>query len=649
MRTTLKRGHGRTALDGNGSGRATLPPDALSPMTLYRADGPPPKSRWRRTGRVLGWVALVLLMVGVGFAGGVYLWLHESVAAIELTGKAAQRVRPYLVKPPPNAPTISLVLGYDHRAGQGSAPSRSDTMMLLRADPGTKTVAMLSLPRDLLVDVHCPGHSPSEFSAKINAAYSCGGPAASLATVEAVTGLKINYLITVDFRGFKKIVNILGGVWVDVDRRYYNNQGGPYGYSTINLQPGYQRLTGGAALSFVRYRHTDSDIVRVARQQLFVQAMKAQFAHAFSVTDIPRIVGAVSDNVKIGLGGGQHLSLGLLASYADFLRSLPSGHFFQVEISGLTGGSYLTTDPSDIANAVQQFVTPSLHEQVEANRAAFGQSIKQTVPKPSQTSIVVLNGNGVAGAAADAKYLLGQRGYRMQDPPGGQAANAPSHVFHTKVYYLSWSKRGKAAAGSLAQVFAPAEAAPIPRDLMGLRGTAMLTIVVGTTFHNALTPLQSQPVIKHQAPSVVFDPSASEPLVRDAQRRVPFTLMVPNVIESSSSPDTDGGDDPIRVYDIIGRTKAVRLVFRLGGVNAYWGIEETDWLGAPVLADRSFHRVIGGRSYDLYYHGTKLHMIVLHAGQTDYWVVNTLIDQLSNETMIAIAKGLEPLGRKAKA
>ena len=143
-------------------------------------------------------------------------------------------------------------------------------------------------------------------------------------------------------------MNILGGVWVDVDRRYFNNQSGPYGYATINLQPGYQQLTGGAALDFVRFRHTDSDIYRVARQQLFVQAMKEQFASSFSIGDIPKLVGAVSDNVKIGLGGGQHLSLGLLGSYVDFARGLPSGHFFQAKIADLTGASDLTTDTSNI-------------------------------------------------------------------------------------------------------------------------------------------------------------------------------------------------------------------------------------------------------------------------------------------------------------
>src|SRR5207244_1641975 len=83
--------------------------------------------------------------------------------------------------------------------------------------------------------------------------------------------------------------------------------------------------------------------------------------------------------------------------------------------------------------------------------------------------------------------------------------------------------------------------------------------------------------------------------VRDAQRSVPFPLMVPDVLESSSSPDALGGDVPIRVYDIADKQKALRLVFRRSGVNEYWGVEETGWQDAPILKEKSVHRVTGGR------------------------------------------------------
>jgi hypothetical protein len=100
----------------------------------------------------------------------------------------------------------------------------------------------------------------------------------------------------------------------------------------------------------------------------------------------------------------------------------------------------------------------------------------------------------------------------------------------------------------------------------------------------------------------------------------------------------------VRTYWIDGRGKhkAVRLVFRTGS-NEYWGIQETDWDGAPALADKSFRHDLGGREFDLYYTDSRLHMVVLRANGATYWVVNTLLDSLSNETMLAIAKGLKPL------
>jgi hypothetical protein len=84
------------------------------------------------------------------------------------------------------------------------------------------------------------------------------------------------------------------------------------------------------------------------------------------------------------------------------------------------------------------------------------------------------------------------------------------------------------------------------------------------------------------------------------------------------------------------------MVFRMGG-GQYWGIEETDWNDAPALHDKSFQHDLGGREFDLYYSGSQLHMIVLRADGATYWVMNTLLNDLSNETMLHIAQGLKPL------
>ena len=147
-------------------------------------------------------------------------------------------------------------------------------------------------------------------------------------------------------------MNTLGGVWIDVDRRYFNNNAGlspTFGYAKINLQPGYQKLTGGSALDYVRYRHTDSDFFRVARQQQFVKAMKYQLAHNFSIRKIPKIVGTLTKNIEVAAGGGGDVSGKTILSYAFFAYHLPPGHFFQTQIQGLTGYADLRTDSANIA------------------------------------------------------------------------------------------------------------------------------------------------------------------------------------------------------------------------------------------------------------------------------------------------------------
>jgi hypothetical protein len=124
---------------------------------------------------------------------------------------------------------------------------------------------------------------------------------------------------------------------------------------------------------------------------------------------------------------------------------------------------------------------------------------------------------------------------------------------------------------------------------------------------------------------------------------MPFRLQLPTVLERNSYLDSGLGETPVRPY-VLGGKPTVRLTYRTGS-NEYWGIQETPWVDAPALADKSLTQWVGGRRYDLYYTGSHLHMVVLRAGGASYWVVNTLLDSLSNETMLAIARGFRPMTR----
>jgi LCP family protein required for cell wall assembly len=608
-------------------------------MSVYRQPVPPRRTGLRLVGRWLLFLLIAVVMLAIASVGGIYLFVHETVAGTHTNDPRLRRTQPYLDKiPPPGHAAVAMLIGYDRRPNEANnVPSRSDTIMLLRADPQLHAISMLSFPRDMLVTIHCPGQTP--YQDKINAAYASCGPKGTLQTVKALTGIPINYLITVNFTSFKEIVDQLGGVWVDVDHRYLNtNDGRTYDtYATINLWPGYQRLKGWQALDYVRFRHTDSDLLRVVRQQQFVRALKEQIHSNFSIFDVPRIMGSIARNVD----AIPDLSVTKVLSYARFIYELPPGHFFQAKINGLNGYSYLTTNESDIRQAVQDFSNPAVDAPRDATNVAFGG--KPRVPKPEETTITVLNGNGVEHSASDAAYLLTQKGYKIVRPPSTQTSNAPNFNYQESIAY--WNprvKRSKAAARRVSQLFAPAVAKKLPNTLVQATNGAMLTVIVGHTFHGTIGNPPPEVTLTRQPPAVVYNPSASLPLVKSVRRKVPFRLEYPTKIEQSSIPDPDV---PVRNYPLDKKHEAVRLTYRTGS-RGYWGIEMMDWNGAPVLSERNFRRFIGKREFDLYYSGAKLHMVVLRENGATYWVVNTLDDQLSNDTMLAIARGLRPLKGK---
>jgi len=646
MRTTLKRGVGRGA-EVNGNGRAVYPPGTVSSVARYRQPPPPDPRRGglRTAGRVLVAIFLVLLSLGLAIAGGSYLWFHQSVEDVRAHTpdlKVAQKTLDEVTLPGQAA--VALVVGYDFRIGDDPTASRSDTLMLIRADPSTKTISLLSFPRDLLVDVYCPGRGP--VLDRINSAYSRCGSKGALETVRQLTGVPINYLITVNFHGFKEIVDQVGGVWMDVDRRYYNRNTGSAetNFANIHLQPGYQKLNGSNALDFVRFRHTDSDLYRLARQQAFVRAFKEQVAHRFDVRKLPGIVSAITHNVEVGSKSG--FSDNTVLRYALLGATLPGGHFFQVKIKDVTGSTELQAPQSSIQAAVSEFTNPDVRASKVADAAARGKKPKSAAPPPQQTTVTVLNGNGVEGSAANANYLLAQRGYLTLLPPANMEPNAPRQdYFHSEIYFDPKQKRAKAAALALKKLVEPADVKPLTRQraLQSLNPGAMLLFVVGQTFHNQMGVAAATEAPKREPPAVRSDAGPGTELVRPYADRVPFRLMVPTVLERNSQPDRLPGDKPARVYWIDKGHKAVRLVFTTGAPGEFWGVEQTDWDDAPALADKSFTRYLDGRRYDLYYSGSHLHMVVLHRKDASYWVVNTLLDSLSNETMLAIAKGLKPL------
>jgi LCP family protein required for cell wall assembly len=623
----------------NGNGRPVYPPGVHTPMRRYRQPDPPPRDAWQMVRTVVLWVALASFVVAGGAAGAAYLKTHQFLQAIAPKTKVDRAAAKRLDLAIPGQPTIALVIGTDRRKGkEAELTGRSDTLILVRADPGTNSLSMLSFPRDLIATIKCPGHPDSRD--RINAAYSVCGTLGAVETVRALTGLPINYFVTVNFRGFTDLVNKLGGVWLDVDHRYLCDATNCPGVSKISLLPGYQRVNATNALAYVRFRHFDSDLYRNARQQLFLKALKSQISSQLDLDTVLKIMSAVEKNVIVGRGGGKALDPNTLKDYLYFAHGLPSGHVFQSKIEGLTGANELSAAPENIAAAVRDFVQPDVSAPEKARNVTFGIKSRSRSPRPRDIATTVLNGNGVAGSAANAAYELGQRGYKIVLPPTGQPQNAPNfQYFRTTVYYDTAQPRSKAAAAKLANLFGDADVKRLPASFITLANGAMATIVVGQNFHGTIAPAPVDKTPTRQPPRVTPNAAMTRSLLLQASKRVRFRLQVPRLIESSSRLEFDA---PIRVYNISKGHRAVRLTFRIGS-NEYWGIQETNWNEAPALADPSFVHKIKGREYALYYSGAHLHMVVLRKDGATYWVVNSILDELSNETMLAIARGLAPL------
>jgi LCP family protein required for cell wall assembly len=647
----------------NGNGRAVLPPPVVEQIRRYKAPPPPPRSRRSTAAKVFGWILLALIVVVSGLAGGLYLYGHETLNAIAPHSKAVKVAQKQLAAlPTASEPAIALIVGYDARAGNEGfslADSRSDTVMLVRADPTTHTLSLLSFPRDLQVPIYCDPTTAIRVD-RINSAWSTcrnSPPGGTLNTIQKLTGLSVNYLITINFHGFKLLVNKLHGVYMQVDHRYINTVTGPSGYAKIDLEPGYQKLDGQQALDFVRFRHTDSDVYRLARQQLFLEALKDRMATSLSITSLPGVIGALKNNVEMGRGGGGAPGISEILAYAGLAYHLGGGDLFRVAIPNLVDCGYLNAQicaqPSDIQEAVSSFTHPDVSLPQRANAVALGRKPKQAKQaklKRESITTLVLNGTTTPGLARDTSYKFAQQGFHtVQLPPPLQADAPPQNYDTNLVYFDAVQPNAKEAARQVAVALGPhTVTAPLPQTFASVAqeaGNPLVVAILGSMFSGQLVDPQAVIVQTptRQTPSVRNDPGYALTSLRDVRAKVPFRLMVPHQIESGSR---FASLSPVRAYKPSPGHSAVCLTFQTGAGNVYWQIMETNWTDAPVVRHPTGKITLkDGRRLDLYTAGAKIHMVVLRQGGTSYWVVNTLRDELSNETMLAIAKGLQPLAK----
>ena len=327
--------------------------------------------------------SLMMVLVGASVAS---LWAfsqREDVAA-ELKKNQISNISSWLDNAPGDAKTIML-LGSDHRKGIRGDKPRSDTMMLVRLDPDLSVTSVLSLPRDLKVDI--PGYRNN---ARLNEAFAAGGARLALRTIQDMTGLKINHVVNIDFKGFRQAVDRIKCVYMDVDRRYYNDNTNRFvgdQYAAINLKAGYQRLCGQNALDFVRFRHEDNDIVRGARQQAFLRQARQQVGvqQLFgSAKDLKRII-AKNTRTDSKLAQGRVLQQILTLGVKSAGKPIVQVPIPNLEFKDIGGASYVVASQQSLRKAGRAFLSG---------------------PKGKATSEV--GATGASGATAKPRKVVGR-------------------------------------------------------------------------------------------------------------------------------------------------------------------------------------------------------------------------------------------------
>lgn len=253
-----------------------------------------------------------------------------------------------------------LLMGLDRRPGESGLAYRTDTIMLASIDPATKSIGVLSIPRDLYVEV--PGYSELQ---RINSPMVLGelrqpgyGPQLMMQTAQYNLGIRIHDYVTVDFNTFTTLIDTIGGVDINVpiaisDPLYPNMN---FGYDPLYIQAGLQHMDGTLALKYARTRHGDSDFQRAERQQQVLYAVRDKVLNLDMLPQLivqsPSLWGQLSQNISTGL------SLDQLIQLAWYLKDIPGGNIktgviderYSIFYTTSQGASVLIPDRSRLGN-----------------------------------------------------------------------------------------------------------------------------------------------------------------------------------------------------------------------------------------------------------------------------------------------------------
>ncbi|MCS6830530.1 MAG: LCP family protein [bacterium] len=293
---------------------------------------------WLR--RALWGILSLVVIVGAAIAGALLGYNQHATKPVtvrELVTPAFQGVSRMRI----------LALGMDQVSGN------TDTIIVATVDFEKKAVYALSIPRDTRADI--PGHR----TFKVNAAYAWGGLETARRTVENLLGVTIDRVVLVRLDGFKRIVDLLGGVEIDVEKNmhYVDRKQRLY----IHLRKGYRLLDGEKALQYVRFRHDPlGDLGRIHRQQKFLKALASKMFQWQEIDKLPELTRQIMEQIETDMTTREVLHL------ARFGKELPPERIFMGVLPGqpqdINGLSYYIPDETRVMHALDEIEQSALSQ-----------------------------------------------------------------------------------------------------------------------------------------------------------------------------------------------------------------------------------------------------------------------------------------------
>ena len=325
----------------------------------------PPRHQ-RKKRRIWPWVLLVLCFVAAAAAGALF-------ASTSLLDKPVEKAVDDGLLRAHDKSTI-MIMGVDEREDD---VGRSDTLMIATLDPKKDQAALLSIPRDTRVKIKGHGFD------KINAAYAYGGERLTQDTVEGFLGVDMDHYIIINTHAFTKIIDALGGIDIDVEKRmYYTDPWDDDGGLVIDLRPGMQHMDGKTAVTYVRFRDEEGDIGRIKRQQKFVKACMDKITSPAVIPNLPGVIRAVLDSVKTDLSFRQ------LLEFAGTLKEAQKNGLKADMVPGkplyIDGVSYWIPDVKDLRTTLANTLGITLNATARRNLEEAVQEYEKSIPSTAR-------------------------------------------------------------------------------------------------------------------------------------------------------------------------------------------------------------------------------------------------------------------------